>query len=86
MEILKIEKQFYDRRTSGESLQWLGAPYDKSELTRFDNFINPYMGKDYGGSAYELLSMGLEGIYSKTYNISRDPEFEDLILGILVSI
>lgn len=85
-EILKIEKQFYDRRTSGESLQWLGAPYDKSELTRFDNFINPYMGKDYGGSAYELLSMGLEGIYSKTYNISRDPEFEDLILGILVSI
>ncbi|WP_448861266.1 hypothetical protein [Clostridium sp.] len=85
-EILKIEKQFYDRRTSNESLQWLGPGYDKSEVTRFDHFINPYMGKDYGGSGFELLSMGMEGMFCETYNISRDPEYEDLILGILVAI
>lgn len=85
-EILKIEKQFYDRRTANEELQWLGPGYEKDEVTRFDNFINPYMGKDYGGSGYELLSMGMEGMFCDTFNISRDAEYEDLILGILTAI
>lgn len=85
-EILTIEKQFYDRRTAGEQLTWLGPGYEKTEVTRFDNFISPYMGKDYGGDGYELLSMGLEGIYCGTFNISRDPEYENLILGILTTI
>lgn len=85
-EILTIEKQFYDRRTAGEELSWLGRGYDKKEVTRFDNFISPYMGKDYGGSGYELLSMGMEGAYCETVNLSRDPEYENLILGILAAI
>lgn len=85
-EILMIEKQFYDRRTRDEELKWLGPGYSKDEVTRFDHFIKPYMGKDYGGEGYELLSMGLEGLYCDTFNISRDEEYEDLILGILVSI
>lgn len=85
-EILTIEKQFYDRRTNGEQLTWLGPGYVQTEVTRFDSFINPYMGKDYGGSGYELLSMGMEGVYCETYNISRDTEYEDLILGILTAI
>lgn len=85
-EILAVEKQFYDRRTGGEELSWLGPGYGRSEVTRFDNFISPYMGKDYGGTGYELLSMGMEGMFCDTYNISRDAEYEDLILGILVAI
>lgn len=85
-EILEIEKQFYERRTSGEQLSWLGLGYGKSEVTRFDNFISPYMGKDYGGTGYELLSMGMEGMFCETFNISRDSDYENLILGILVAI
>lgn len=85
-EILTIEKQFYDRRTNGEELSWLGPGYARTEVTRFDNFISPYMGKDYGGSGYELLSMGMEGVFCETYNISRDTEYENLILGILATI
>lgn len=85
-EILKIEKQFYDRRTNGEKLSWLGPGYGRSEVTRVDHFISPYMGKDYGGIGYELLSMGMEGMFCETFNISRDAEYEDLILGILVAI
>ena len=85
-EILKIENQFYVRRTNGEQLSWLGPGYAESELTRFDNFIDPYMGKDYGGTGYELLSMGMEGLFCGTFPLSQDTEFEDLIFGIMAAI
>lgn len=85
-EILKIEKEFYDRRTENEPLQHLGPGYGSCEMSRFDHFIDKYMGKDYAGTGYELLSMGMEGLYCGTVNMSRDTEYEDLILGILVSV
>lgn len=85
-EVLEIERQFYNRRTAGYDLEWLGPGYDQREVSRKDNFINAYMGKDYGGSGYELLSMGLESLFCDTYNLSRDTEYEDLILGILAAI
>lgn len=88
-EIRKLEHEFYNRRTSGEDLQWLGHGYDKSEVARFDSFIDPYMGKDYGNtenSGYELLSMGLESAFMGSYNMARDTEYQDFIFGILASI
>lgn len=85
-EILEIERQFYDMRTANEALQSLGAGYKENEVTRFDHFITPYMGKDYEGTAYELLSMGMEGIFCGTYDISLDTEYEDFIFGILLAI
>ena len=85
-EVLEIERQFYNYRTAGYDLEWLGPGYRQREVTRKDNFINAYMGKDYGGSGYELLSMGLESLFCDTYNLSRDTEYEDLILGILAAI
>lgn len=88
-EIRKLEYQFYNRRTAGEDLKWLGAGYSRSEVTRYDNFVEPYMGKDYGNtesSGFEIFSMGMEAIFANSYNLSRDTEYQDLILGILVSI
>jgi len=88
-EIRKLEHEFYNRRTSGEELQWLGWGYSKNEVTRFDNFIDPYMGKDYGNtetSGYELFSMGMESVFAGSYNLSRDPEYHNFILGILTTI
>lgn len=85
-EIVKIEKQFYDRRTAGEELTWLGLGYDKSEKTRRDHFVSPYMGKDYGGDAFELVSMGMEGLYCGTVDMAKDQEFKEMMFGILVSI
>ena len=84
--ILELEKQFYERRTAGEELQWLGPGYDTEEMTRFDKFVSPYMGKDYGGRAYEILSMGLESIFAGSYDLSADPEFEEFILGVMAGI
>ncbi len=88
-EIRKLEYQFYNRRTAGEELRWLGAGYSRSEVTRYDNFIEPYMGKDYGNtetSGYELFSMGMESVFANSYDLSRDPEYQDFMFGILVSV
>lgn len=82
-EIRDAEEEFYKYRTSGEDLTWLGAGYRKEEKTRFDNFVNPYMGKDYGGSAYELVSMGFEYAFTHPDRLAKDPEMEAWILGIL---
>lgn len=44
-----------------------GIKYGRNEYAWKDKFINPYMGKDYGGRATELISMGVELLY-------KDPE------------
>ena len=77
------EKDFYNRRTAGESLEWLGDGYDRREVTRKDDFLHPYMGKDYGGSAYELVSMGFEYAYTDPTTLAKDEDMQQLILGIL---
>lgn len=87
--IKQLENEFYARRTKGEALKWLGGNYSRSEKTRFDDFLKPYMGKDYGNttsSFYELFSMGLEGVFANSYDISKDKDYMDFILGILASV
>lgn len=86
--IRDAEEAFYNRRTAGESLRWLGAVtgnkgYAKSEKTRKDKFVHPYMGKDYGGSAYELVSMGFEYAFSEPWRLADDPDMQAWIYGIL---
>lgn len=78
-----FEKLLYDKRTAGEDLGWLGPGYGKSEVTRKDNWLNPYMGKDYGGRAYELISMGFEYAYTDPTKLIEDEEFADFIFGLL---
>ncbi|MGN0179686.1 MAG: hypothetical protein ACI4DY_09650 [Monoglobaceae bacterium] len=82
-EIVEAERQFYNRRTKGNPLTKLGYPYNEKELYREGGFIHKYMGKDYGGSAYELLSMGMESVFCGTFNLDSDPEYRDFIYGIL---
>lgn len=81
--IRDAEKLFYERRTAGDTLKWLGGRYDYSEKSRFDKFLNPYMGKDYGGSAYELVSMGFEYAYTNPTKLWEDEDFATWIYGIL---
>lgn len=81
-----LEAAFYARRTSGEPLQPLGAGYGKEEQTRVDRFAHPYIGKEYGGRAFELLSMGLEAVLFQRYDLSNDQEYRQFILGILAGV
>lgn len=81
-------RAFYERRTAGEAAKPLNdvansTSYRPSEMTKPDNFINPYMGKEYGW-ATEILSMGLEYFYSEPVKLAtQDPEYFNFIYNIL---
>jgi SPP1 gp7 family putative phage head morphogenesis protein len=88
-EIKELERQFYARRTAGESLVHMGSGYRKDEITRLDKFNSPYMGKDYGGRYYELVSMGFEGLTAPVRpmrDLLSDDDMTDFIIGILAGV
>ena len=75
---------------------WLA--YSRDETTKKDSFINPYIGKEYPKGT-EVLSIGLESLFEPKEGqltsmnkdgkqirkfISDDPEYLNLILGILL--
>lgn len=89
--LVQLQHEFYNRRTAGDAFTDLGGSM-KGEMTKLDNWLDPYMGKEYtrlSGApyAYELLTMGLDSLLSRTgrYNVDlqNDPEFYNFILGLL---
>lgn len=90
--IKAMEKAFYDRRTAGEvpiKLSVLtGNPgYKDSEVAKKDKFVESYMGKDYQGFAYEILSMGIESLVGGKYNIlENDIDYAAFIVGLLAGV
>lgn len=94
-EIVRLENEFYERRTEGEREQKLSvltgnSNYASYETAKPDNFKSVYMGKRYidystqEPSNFELLSTGLEGIYQARYNIWEDQDMAEFILGLLL--
>jgi SPP1 gp7 family putative phage head morphogenesis protein len=84
---VQMEREFYARRTAGESLRWMGAGYRRDELTRLDQFLNPYMGKEYGGRFWELASMGVQNVLGPTQlDITKDVDFYEFILGLIAGV
>ena len=102
---LRISKEFLKARTKDEKPIKLknlfpNVDYDNKETTKPDNFISPYIGKEYT-DASEVLSMGLQAIfepteiikkiefidnnYKKIYaTIEDDIEFLHLIVGLIL--
>ncbi len=75
---------FYDRRTAGEALKSLrrltGIAYGVREMTRPDDFFDPYVGKDYQRRATEIVSMGLESIYMDPFRLAElDHDFFEFL-------
>ena len=85
-DVRQAEKAFYERRTAGYDLEWLGMGYKKSEKARRDKFLSMYMGKDYGGDAYELVSMGFQMAYTEPLELAKDKDMAEWILGLLALI
>lgn len=81
--LTRYEKMFYNKRCGNEPLVWMGAGYDKDEKTRVDNWLSKYMGKDYGGYAYEICSMGFEYAYTDLDLLMKDEEFAKFTFGLL---
>lgn len=102
---LRISKEFLTARTKDEKpilLRniFLNTDYKKNEITKPDNFVSPYIGKEYD-NASEVLSMGLELIFEPTTMIKKvelvdnvrkevyttikdDMEFLYLIIGLIL--
>lgn len=76
----------YQLRTRGEKLVRLDqyGPYRWDELTRTDHFLHAYMGKEYGGSACEVCSMGFEYLFTKPEKIQQDRHMYQWLLGLLL--
>lgn len=85
--IHKVLKEFFEKRTKGESLvklQDILPGYGPDEVTKVDRFIDAYMGKVYEGKgSSELLSMGLQTFYENPGMFAqKDPEMFRLIYKI----
>ena len=102
---LRISKEFIAARTAGEALTPLqnilqGLGYRAGEMTRKDDFISPYIGKEYA-DASEVLSVGLESLFCDERQLKRatkkagqtiyeyakiksDEEYLKLIIGLIL--
>lgn len=85
------EAQFFERRTQGCKLEKLNelfpmSGYDDHEVTYKDDFISPYMGKDYDGRFFELASMGFQYLFTEPKKLAQDEDMLKFILGLLVLI
>lgn len=101
--IIHAERSMYNNRTIVKGVQEPLVDYDgfgfpENTRIRIDKWGDPtnqadimfYMGRDYGGNAYELLSMGSEGIYGfnlrVTERLLEDPELYDFFLGLFATL
>lgn len=80
-------KRFYNSRTEGEKtvkLKTFDPTYGNDEITKVDQWINPYMGKVYSDGSTEIISMGLELMYrNPVYLAKKDPEMFDFIYSVV---
>lgn len=89
-EFLEAEREYFEKRTKGKARARLydltgNEEYDDSELA-YDvggKCVDPYMFKDYGGSGYELMSMGVEMLYRLPTAYSKDFEMLKWVLSML---
>ena len=80
---------FLAERTKGERPRRMSvltgiSGYGPKEVARPDRLAHPYMGRDYGTGDTELLSMGIEYLFTDPVELaSRDPEFFDLLVALV---
>ena len=105
-DLVRLEKAWVDQRTFGEREVRLKdifpvSTYRSGEVTKKDDFIDPYIGKYYHDAA-EVFTMGLQGIFTpeekfvKSFDkstwkyevktIKDDPEFLNFIIGLFVKV
>ncbi len=90
-EIATAVQKFYTKRTEGEALVRLkditDLNYKSNEMTRVDQWFNPYIGKVTGGGTKghsEVLSMGIEALLTDPVKFATaDPEHFDFIVDML---
>ena len=87
---LAAERLYFRGRTRGKSTEFLstlmndsGYGYKEIAYDVGDSCISPYAFKDYGGSGYELMSMGLETLYRSPSAYFNDLDMLRWVLSML---
>lgn len=97
--IRRLEKEFHARRVAKDK-RWLKlrdvtgiSAYDDREICKPDAFYSPYSGKGYGmksaGSYWEVLSMGVEGLFWDDNGVGvmgGDADYRHFVLGVLLGV
>lgn len=84
----ELGRAFLARRAKGEQATWLGEGYRRDEKGVRDSFSNKYMGKEYSGSYSEIVSMGMEELFTargRFVGAATDDEYRDFIIGLLAT-
>lgn len=84
---------FRDRRRDDSKLHRLkdlvpGSNYESNEVAYKDSWLDPYIGKDYGQTATEVISMGMQQLASVPAMFDlheKDPEHLAFMLGLCAS-
>jgi len=100
-EISAMEADYLEYRTTdenGERNPQFTLYKRTSEVARMGGFISKYMGKEYSGTAFELLSTGIEGLFGHAYGaligyssrgekfpVQSDEHMRAFVLGVLAS-
>lgn len=85
----QLSKAFIIKRRNSDKTQTLrkltgNRGYDSSERAWPDDFLDPYVGKEYPDGITEVLSMGVERFsdpVSLARAVAKDPEHISLVLG-----
>jgi hypothetical protein len=87
--------EFHQRRTQGDELESLQklvpkANYRANEMTRKDNYVDPYYGKEYDGDPREAMTMAMQSVLHGGIGAWRlralyngDREMLDFVVGLL---
>jgi len=86
-----LEHRVIDEKAVSLNKQFPGNGFREDEFGRKDNFDAVfgeesayYVGKSYGESATEVLSMGLEHLFRDPVNFAKkDPEYAGFLVGVL---
>lgn len=89
-----IFQALHRRRTAGDPLRPLAElipGYGPKELTREDDYVHAYFGREYDagpGHALEVITMAFQSVmghddWRRRQMLARDPELVDLVLGAL---
>ena len=76
---------FFEKRTAGKKAR----PYKgrEREMVIKDKFLEAYIGRVYDSGSTEIISMGLEYLFTNPYKLATgDPEMFDLVLSIVQGI
>lgn len=86
-DLMALQDQ-YLRRRAGPNPRWIDVP-NYQGMKAFDaGFVDPYIGIDYGGHAYEVLSSGMMGHFFPSWHslVSQDRDYSNFVLGVLAGL